>query len=278
MSSMWFTNVSPPVMKLIKIVLISLLVYLLAFGIAMAQDPIAIPLSNPGQDGELSVELIRGSITVQGYKGREVVIQTDAPNRKGTPESRDGMRRISSQGFDLEATEDNNRVRVKVRTPNKRVNLMIQVPTNFSVSARTVNNGHLRIENVAGEVEANNVNGGIYLENLSGSAVANTVNGRLEASFDRVTPDTPMAFTSLNGDVDVTFPANTKMTVKMKTLNGEIYTDFDLTISRRGNIDKSDRNGIYRVKINNEITGDINGGGPTIQLKNHNGNIYVRKK
>ena len=64
----------------------------------------------------------------------------------------------------------------------------------------------------------------------------------------------------------------------MKTLNGEIYTDFDLTISRRGNVDKSDRNGIYRVKINNEITGDINGGGPTIQLKNHNGNIYVRKK
>ena len=276
---MWFTNISPPVMKLLKIILISLVVYLLAFGLAMAQGPVTIPLSDPGRAGELSVELVRGSITVQGYQGREVIIQTDGPDRKNKePETRDGMRRITSQGFDLEATEDNNRVRVKVRTPNKQVNLMIQVPTNFSVSARTVNNGHLRVENVAGEVEANNVNGSIYLENLSGSAVANTVNGRLEASFDKVTPDTPMAFTSLNGDVDVTFPAGTKMTVKMKTLNGEIYTDFDLTISRSGNVDKSDRNGIYRVKINNEITGDINGGGPTVQLKNHNGNIYVRKK
>ena len=276
---MWFTNISPPVMKLLKIILISLIVYLLAFGLAMAQDPVAIPLSNPGKAGELSVELVRGSITVQGYRGPDVVIQTDAlRERTEQPDTQDGMRRITSRGFDLEATEDNNRVRVKVNTPNKRVNLMIQVPTNFSVSARTVNNGQVRIENVSGEVEANNVNGAIYLENLSGSAVANTVNGRLEASFDRVTPDTPMAFTSLNGDVDVTFPANTKMTVKMKTLNGEIYTDFDLTISRQGDVDKSNRNGVYRVKIDNEITGDINGGGPTMQLKNHNGNIYVRKR
>ena len=274
-----YANISPPVMKLLKIILISLIAYLLAFGLAMAQGQVAIPLSQPGQPGELSVELVRGSITVQGYPGREVIIQTDAPGKKDQkPETRDGMRRITSQGFDLEATEDNNRVRVKVRTPNKQVNLMIQVPTNFSVSARTVNNGHLRIENVTGEVEANNVNGSVYLENISGSAVANTVNGRLEASFDQVTPDTPMAFTSLNGNVDVTFPADTKMTVKMKTLNGEIYTDFDLTISRQGNVDQSDRNGIYRVKINNEITGDINGGGPTVQLKNHNGNIYVRKR
>ena len=276
---MWFANIPPPVMKLIKIVLISLIVYLLAFGLAMAQDPISVPLSRPGKAGELSVELVRGSITVQGYSGREVIIQSDAPAR-GSDDSdrRDGMRRITGQGFDLEATEDNNRVRVKVPAPHKGVNLMIQVPTNFSVSARTVNNGTLRIENVAGEVEANNVNGSIYLENLSGSAVANTVNGRLEASFDRVTPETPMAFTSLNGDVDVTFPATTKMTVKMKTLNGEIYTDFDLTLSRQSQEERSERNGVYRVRINNEISGDINGGGPTMQLKNHNGNIYVRKK
>ena len=266
-------------MKLIKIVLISLIVYLLAFGLAMAQDAIEIPLSRPGQAGELSVELVKGSITVQGYAGQVVVIRAEGAGKsEDQPDTRDGMRRITGRSFELEATEDNNRVRVKIPVPNKRVDLTIQVPTNFSVSARTVNNGTLRIEEVTGEVEANNVNGSIYLENLSGSAVANTVNGRLEASFVQVAPDTPMAFTSLNGDVDVTFPADTKMTVKLKTLNGEIYTDFDLTLSRRNQEERSERNGIYRVRINNEITGDINGGGPTLQLTNHNGNIYVRKK
>lgn len=276
---MSFTNIPSPVMKLLKIILISLIVYLLAFGIAMAQNPIAIPLSNPAQPSELSVALVRGSITVRGYAGQEILIYTEAAGQQDeAPASRDGMRRITSRGFDLEATEDDNRVRVKVRTPTKRVDLLIEVPTRCSVSARTVNDGHLRIENVTGEVEANNVNGSIYLENISGSAVANTVNGRLEASFDEVTPDTPMAFTSLNGNVDVTFPAATKMTVKMKTLNGEIYTDFDIKISSEGTVVKSERGEVYRIKVDNQIVGDINGGGPTVQLKNHNGDIYVRKK
>ena len=276
---MSFTNIPSPVMKLLKIILISLVVYLLAFGIALAQDQIAIPLSNPTQPSELSVALVRGSITVRGYAGQEILIHTEAPGQQDeAPDSRDGMRRITSRGFDLEATEDDNRVRVKVRTPNKRVDLIIEVPTRCSVSARTVNDGYLRVENVNGEVEANNVNGSIYLKNISGSAVANTVNGRLEASFDEVTPDTPMAFTSLNGDVDVTFPAATKMTVKMKTLNGEIYTDFDLRISSEGTVVKSERGEVYRIKVDNQIIGEINGGGPTVQLKNHNGDIYVRKK
>ena len=273
------SNIPSPVMKLLKIILISLIVYLLAFGIAMAQDQIAVPLSNPAQPSELSVELVRGSVTVRGYQGQEILIHTQALGKQNEAlTSRNGMRRITSRGYDLEATEDDNRVRVKVRTPNKRVDLTIQVPTRCSVSARTVNDGHLRIEDVQGEIEATNVNGHIFLENISGSAVANTVNGRLEASFTRVTPDTPMAFTSLNGNVDVTFPATTKMTLKMKTLNGEIYTDFDLKISSEGTVVKSEQGSVYRIKVNNQIIGDINGGGPTVQLKNHNGNIYVRKK
>ena len=272
-----YANVSPPVMKLIKVVLISLVVYLLAFGLAMAQDQLTVPLSRPGQPGTLSVELVRGSITVQGYSGQDVIIQTDASAKKPPSSTPDGLHRLTGQRSDLEATEDDNRVRVKVRIPSKKTRLTVQVPTNFSVRARTVNNGRLRIKDVTGEVEATNVNGDIHLEGLSGSAVANTVNGRLKASFDDVTPDTPMAFTSLNGDVDVTFPAGTPMTVKMKTLNGEVYTDFDLTVGP-SNTDPSDRTKIYRVRMNKEITGDINGGGPVIRLKNHNGNIYVRKR
>ena len=272
-----YANVSPPVMKLIKVILISLVVYLLAFGLAMAQDQLTLPLSRPGQPGTLSVELVRGSITVQGYLGQEVIIQTDAPGEGHESSTPGGLRRLTGQPLDLEATEDDNQVRVKVRIPSKQTRLMVQVPTNFSVRARTVNNGRLRIKDVAGEVEATNVNGDIYLEGLSGSAVANTVNGRLEIRFDGVTPDTPMAFTSLNGDVDVTFPEDTPMTVKMKTLNGEVYTDFDLTIGP-SNGDASDPRKIYRVRMNKEITGDINGGGPVVRLKNHNGNIFLRKQ
>lgn len=266
--------------KLIHIILIMLVVYLLAFGIAHAQsEQIAIPLSNPNQAGELTVHLVRGSIRVEGYNGKEVIIRTSSKNEDEEEHKvKNGLRKVNSNSFGLEAVEDNNRVHIRTSSPNSLVNLEIQVPTNFSIKAKTVNDGKINIENVQGEIEASNVNGGIYLKNISGSAVANTVNGELIVTFNKVTPDTPMSFTSLNGDVDVTFPASTKMLAKMKTLNGEIYTDFDMNVTTLDDHKASSEGGVYKVKIDNRVTGKVNGGGPEIYFENHNGDIFIRKQ
>ncbi len=269
-------------LKLIHIILIIIVVYLLAFGLANAQssEAVTIPLSKPGQPGTLTVELVSGSITVQGYEGKEVIVRTSGADEEedDKPRTKDGLRRITNNGFELEAIEENNSVYIKTRRPNRSSDLEIQVPRNFSVKARTVNNGTVRIENVQGEVEANNVNGSIYLTDISGSAVANTVNGKLMAIFKQVTPDTPMSFTSLNGDIDVTFPAATKMSARIKTLNGEIYTDFEMNVTPTGNRETSKSGGMYSVKLDNQISGTVNGGGPEMYFKNHNGDIFIRKK
>lgn len=266
--------------KLIHIVLIMLVVYLLAFGIAHAQpEQIAIPLSNPGQPGELTVHLVRGSINIEGYNGKEVIIRTSSKEKnEEEQEEKNGLRRINNNSFGLEAVEDNNRIHIRTSAPNKLVTLEIQVPANFSIKAKTVNDGKINIEHVQGEIEASNINGGIYLKNISGSAVANTVNGELIVSFDKVTPDTPMSFTSLNGDVDVTFPASIKMVAKMKTLNGEIYTDFDMNVTTLEDRKSSNEAGVYKVKVDNRVTGKVNGGGPEIYFENHNGDIFIRKQ
>ncbi len=39
-----------------------------------------------------------------------------------------------------------------------------------------------------------------------------------------------MASTSFNGDVDVTLPASAKANLKLRTDQGEIFTDFDVQI------------------------------------------------
>lgn len=269
--------------KLIHIVFIMLVVYLLAFGLAQAQsEQIVVPLSNPNQPGQLSIQIIRGSITVRGYNGEEVIIQTVSKSEEGNngedAEERNGLRRIRNNSIGLEAVEENNRVHIKTNVPNHAVSLEIQVPTNFSVKAKTINDGKISIENVRGEIEAINVNGDIYLNNISGSAVANTVNGELIVTFSEVTPDTPMSFTSLNGDIDVTFPATTKMLAKMKTMNGEIFTDFDMNVTTLDNRKTSHEGGVYKVKIDNQVTGMVNGGGPEIYFENHNGDIFIRKR
>ena len=268
------------IMKLIRIVFIILIVYLLAFSMAHAQsESLAIPLSNPGQAGELRIQLVRGAITIRGYDGQEVLVQTLNDEDHDDDNEKNGLRRIGSGGnLSMEAIEENNRVTIQSKSHGSEVNFDIQVPRNFSIKAKTVNDGKLYVENVNGEIEASNVNDDVELKNISGSAVANTVNGDITVTFDAVTPDTPMSFTTLNGDIEVTFPTSTKMLAKMKTLNGEIYTDFDMDVKTLDNRQTSNEGGIYRVKIDKEITGQVNGGGPEVYFKSHNGDIIIRKK
>jgi len=127
------------------------------------------------------------------------------------------------------------------------------------------------------------VNGAVTLTNVGGSVVAHTVNGKLVATVARATPQQPMAFTSLNGSVDVTLPAAIKANLKLRSDQGDVYTDFDLQPPRQDASNPNPdvdigRNGRRRVvDVNNAIYGSINGGGADFEMRTFNGNIYVRK-
>lgn len=246
------------------------------------KEQLVVPLSDPSKPGLLRVELIHGSIKVSGYAGKEVVIDaetTPVNNKKErVDESASGMKRISPRGgLELSAEEKSNKVVVTSHSMRQPVNLAIKVPQQFSLKVSTVNNGDIVIENVSGELEINNVNGAITMNNISGSAVANTVNGVLKANFKTVT-DSPMAFTTLNGNVDVTFPANAKMNIKVKSDRGEVYSDFDMDIDKSAPKGvRSNQNGMYKVSVDEWVQGKVNGGGSEIMMKNMHGNIYIRK-
>ena len=112
------------------------------------------------------------------------------------------------------------------------------------------------MENVKGELEVNNVNDKITLTNISGSVVANTV----------------------NGDVNVTLPADTKANLKLKSDNGDVFSDFDIDIDKTpAKTDKTTEPGMYKIKKDDWVYGKINGGGPEMMMKNMQGNIYVKK-
>src|SRR5205085_4495364 len=99
--------------------------------------------------------------------------------------------------------------------------------------------------------------------------------------FDRINPTKAMAFSSMNGDVDVTFPADLKATLSLRSDQGDVLSDFDVQLEPRApaqtTTEGTREHGKFRVKIDKAIRGTINGGGQAIQLKNFNGNIYIRK-
>lgn len=262
--------------------LLPALFFMLLAAPSLAQERLAVPLSNPGEPGKLELGVIRGTINVSGYNGNEVIINYNGGAEKGANKSvtKNGLRRISNNSVGFEVEEDENVVEISGSSPMQDITFDISVPRNFSLELSSVNGGGITIENVSGDLEVSNVNGEITLINISGAAVANTVNGDIKATFNSVSPGKPMAFSNLNGDIDVTLPANARVSAKMKSEWGEVYTDFEMDIdqSEEGEINTSSDSDTYKVSVNNWIYGNINGGGPEYLFKSMRGDIYIRKK
>ncbi len=263
-------------MKTTKNIFPIIIAALLLPALSNAQERVVIPLTNPGEPGSLSVEIINGSVTVSGYGGDEVIIRYSGGQMKEVEEvTEDGLRRISNNSIGFEVTEENNHVEIE-GSPMQSVSFDISVPRNFSVNLSSIN-GSLSVQHVSGEMELETVNGEITLQNVSGSALVNTVNGDITAEFSDVN-NNPMAFTNLNGDINVTLPSSASFTAKIKSDWGEVYTDFEMNIHRNDDPKSSTENGVYKVSINDWIYATVNGGGPEYLFKSLRGDIYIRKQ
>jgi len=246
-----------------------------------SQEQIIVPLTNPNEPGVLIIDHIKGSIQVTGYDGEVVIV--NAASRQSKTESQNvsnngGLKRIVSNTIQLSAQQKDNEVVVNSNSHRGTIDLSIRVPTNFSLKLKTYYNGEIKIKNVSGNLEITNINGDVSLEDISGSAVVNTIDGHILANFLKITPEVPMAFTSIEGKIDVTFPTNIKANVKIKSDNGEIFSDFDIDFDKRKiQTEKSDKTGIHKVFLEEWTNGKINHGGPEILLKTLEGNIYIRK-
>jgi hypothetical protein len=246
-----------------------------------AVDQVNVPLSDPSRPPVIDVSLVQGSISVRGTNRKDVSVtarpEEDRPRRRYDANA-EGLRRIpQTAGFRI--SEEGNRVKVSSDNPSRSINFEIEVPARSNLKLSTVNDGEILVENVDGDHEISNTNGGIALNNVSGSVTAGTTNGNVKATLTRVTSQREMAFTSLNGTVDVTLPPTTKANLRMRSNNGDVYSDFDVQLAPSTPSVEETRssNGRYRINRNRAIVGTINGGGPEFELRTFNSNVYVRK-
>ena len=244
-------------------------------------DQVSVPLSDPSRPALIDVSLVQGSITVRGTNRKDVLVtarpETDRPSRRYDPGAT-GMRRIpQTAGFRI--AEDSNRVKISSDSPNRSITFEIEAPARANLKLNTVNGGEIVVENIEGELDVSNVNGGITLTGVGGSVNAGTTNGSVRATVTRVAAERQMAFTSLNGTVDVTLPPTTKANLRLRSDNGDVYSDFDVQLAPSAPVVQESRgsNGRYRISRNRSIVGAINGGGPEFELRTFNSNVYVRK-
>ncbi len=258
---------------------------------AQEEETIDIPLSNPNASGKLVFHVTKGSIKVSGYEGKDVVVTAsnktfDSDNRKSKKKykhkekfgkkSTTGMKRITDNSMSFTVEEIDNTVRIR-KSVNSDTNFEVKVPRNFSVDIKTVNDSSIYVENVVGTHEVSNTNGFITMQNVSGSVIADALNQGMIISFESIDENATMMFSSLNGDIDITFPSNLKADISARSDNGDIFTDFDIVKNNNNqNIKTSNSSGVYKVKREKGIFGTINGGGAELTFKTLNGDVLIR--
>ena len=228
------------------------------------------------KDRKIVIEMDAGDYKIEGYDGDEVIIRAssglDAP-----PERAKGLKplyysAVDNSGIGLAVTPENGGLKIEKAT-RKDIDYTIRVPKKVAILFRQINwrNGAVTISNVDGDLEVRTTNSPITLKSVTGPVVANTTNGEINVSFTNLSQEKPTSITTISGAVDVTLPANAKANMKLRSINGEMYTDFDLGL-------KSSKEGLSRVGGGNHIEGTANGGGVEIQLNTISSNIYIRKQ
>ena len=254
--------------------------------VSLAQQPtgaepdvqsVRVPFTDPSRPGRLKIGLISGSITVLAHSEPDAVFEVSSPGSRRTNRARaDGLFVVANNAFNFEITEQDNVITMDMHA-SRRALVTVRVPVNTSLELSTVNSGHIAVEGVTGDLELTNVNGRIEATNVSGSVVAETVNGRVTVAFDEITPDRFMAFSTLNGRIDVTFPPDVQADLHLDSRRGSIYSDFEIDLDRSPTTVREDATGRgTRITVERTVRGTLNGGGPEMRFKTFNGSIYIR--
>lgn len=244
-------------------------------------DRISVPLTDPSRPALVRAGLLYGGITVKGADIKEVTVEVrpHAGDDDGRESRKGGLRRLSVPSTSLSIEEENNQVRVS--GGNRAIELVITVPRRTSLQLNATNDGDITVDGVEGELNINNTNGAVTVTNVSGSAVVHALNENIVVKFNRVSSDKPMAFSSLNGDIDVTFPSDFKAVLVLSTGNGNVYTDFEAQLQtgapQQVVEDGRGKGGKYKVKVEKTVRYSVGGGGAEIKFTNYNGDIYIRK-
>jgi|CXWL01.1.fsa_nt_gi hypothetical protein len=251
-------------------------------------ERIVVPPSDPARPVKLEIELINGGVTIEGWDGKEVVIEASAAERLDDDDDDEdedepdtptppGMKRLDNRSLGLEVVEEKNVVTISTESYRVPIQLAIKVPRRANLAISTVNDGDISVAGVEGDLELQNVNGSITADRISGSVLANTVNGDVRVRLSRGS-DKPMAFTSLNGDVEVSLPAGFRADVTLRSDNGEIFSELDLVTDKNPpKVEEQHDGKRFRVSIDPSIRGTLGGGGPELRLQTVNGDILLKK-
>lgn len=233
------------------------------------------------------VENVFGTVQVTGYDGDTIEMTARETVRADTAEQAERAR----TEMQLRSNRDSDRIEFIVDMPGNdcdcrrgwrrtgytvAYDIDLRVPRDVAVDIATVNRGDIEISNVNGPFRASNVNGNVTLRGLRSPGHAETVNGEVTAHFE-TSPDQSSTFETLNGDIDVTFPDDLSAVLRLRTMHGEVWTDFEVSSLPRAVQREVQADGRIVIQADSHAAVRVGAGGPTHTFETMNGEVYIRR-
>ncbi|MBA3848589.1 MAG: hypothetical protein C0502_01155 [Opitutus sp.] len=193
-------------------------------------DTARAKFSDPSKPGTFKLSLAWADVRITGTDTGEVIVRSSLERKKdkGEPVDADGFRRLDDD-VTFELKEKNNLITLSVSGDqhwfSHGTEFVVEVPRHTHLIIRTQLGGEIAVSKVDGDIDVNSMNGEVTLEDISSSAVVSTMNGEVRANFVKA-PAKPVSITSMNGEIDLRLPADTKANLRMRTHNGSIRTNF----------------------------------------------------
>jgi len=232
------------------------------------------------------VDNVIGSIHVTGYAGDEIRLVAHKRLRADSQQAAERAQREVK----LDIRQEDNTVSFYVDGPFRcrdggvhmdrrpgyevKYDFDLQVPRDAAIDLRTINDGQITVDNVAGDYDLNNINGGIEMNDASGSGKVYALNGRVRVTF-RENPRGASSFGSLNGEVRVSFQPDLNADVRFKTFNGGVYTDYPVAYLPAPAAAVEHQGSRYVYKSNEWSAVRVGHGGPELSFDAFNGNIRI---
>lgn len=219
--------------------------------------------------GTLDLRTQSGSVKILTHKASTVLLEVE-------------LRGDDTDLFELSTDVSGNDVEVigevKGRGWNRdlRIKFEVTVPENYNVEVDTsggsigvedlignvdvrTSGGSIKVGSVKGRVKLHTSGGSIQTEEIYGPLNAHTSGGSIRATFaEQLTEDATLD--TSGGSIVAYLVPEAKVDLDASTSGGRVKTDFDVN----GRIKKQ------------SIRGEINGGGPELQLHTSGGSVTVR--
>ena len=175
--------------------------------------------------GHFQLDNVNGSVQVEGWDRDVVEVRAVKSSQTDARELKEVKIEVESHPGTVDGAHALSLDR------ERRSRRRIPHPRSKSHAARLVQtvNGSLRVRGVNGGGELKSVNGNVEVTDSSGRFSAKTTNGDLKLELRGLIDGAPMNLETVNGSVVLGLPSNASADLKVRNMNGDLYSDFPVT-------------------------------------------------